>query len=79
MAYKMDSDGGERMTAAIVGRPCRGVLHTPPMFRAENNSARQVSAAIGKHFGGEWMAVAIVGRPCRGAKAYAPHVSGREQ
>ena len=40
--------------------------HTPPMFRAGNNSARQVSAAIGKHFGGERMTAAIVERPCRG-------------
>ena len=51
----------------------------PPMFPAENNSARQASAAIGKHFGGERTSSAIVGRPCRGAKAYAPHVPGRKQ
>ena len=53
VACKKVSDGSEWTTAAIVGRPCRGVLHTPPMFMAENNSAYRISAAIGKHFGGE--------------------------
>ena len=40
--------------------------HTPPMFRVGNNSARQASAAIGKHFGGERTTAAIVGRQRRG-------------
>ena len=47
MTYKIDSDGGERTSSAIVGRPCRGVLHTPPMFPAGNNSAQQGPAAVG--------------------------------
>ena len=65
MAHKMVSDGGERTSGAAVGRPCRGVLHTPPMFMAENNSARQVSAAIGFHFIGGWASTAAVGFvPC---------------
>ena len=60
------------MSTAAVGHPCRGVLHTPPMFPLGNNSARQASAAVGNHFGGERTSSAIVGRPYRGAKAYAP-------
>ena len=65
--------GGERTSSAAVGHPCRGVLHTPPMFMAENNNARQASVAIGKHFGGEWVPSAHKWFPTE-ANGYRAHV-----